>query len=1066
MAAAGVLRKCRRHTQAAFLSLFPLLLWPLYASSQQAALTTAAQVHDLPADLAAKHLPVHLIATVTYYEPSESTLFIADASGAVYVKTNHPYPIHRGDLIKIDGTTAKSYRTTVAMNPNIQVIGKGSFTRAKIRTYRSYQELMAGKWDCQYVAMDGIVRGAVIEKHNGSKVLELEVMMPGGLVQTYVQDMKGVDPDKLIDAEIELSGVVGGDFNAQWQLMRSVIYAAGIEDLHIIREPHVEPSSLPLTDIDHVMQTHSVDDHSQRVRVRGVLTFYRPGYSAVVQHDGRSLYATTREAASLPLGSLVDLVGFAEDGGYGPSLGQAQILPTGKIEAIQPIPVSYAQAMTGAYSDNLVAVGGTIMSQIHTEAADTLLLMVDNHAITAVLQAHEGIRPLPVLPVGAVVSIRGICRVTPAAVWGGPGMSPMLFRIDMRSRDDLQVLSSPSWWTVAHLLFVVCALMGISFLITAWAVILRRRVAHQTATIERTMSLEKTRSHVLEEINSNVPLEQMLKGICSSVEALAPGLRCCCSLNDQVSAAGETECASCIGEPLAKALFSSPLTDSKGRQVGTFMAGGPGRRSLSHYETEVMTVATGLANLAINQRRMYQELNYTSTHDQLTSLPNRRLSDLNLESALEEAMRTGKRVGVAYIDVDRFKQVNDQHGHKIGDLYLQQIAARLLSRVRTTDKLARIGGDEFLLIASELNGIEDAEAYRRRLEACFEHSFTLDGARVSGSASIGIAVYPDHGATAEDLKRHADIDMYSAKHRRRADYENGSHVLEETSIFSPADLQAALENDQFRLFYQPQFSEKGELRGFEALLRLEDPILGIVTPDAFIAVAERHDVILPLGAWVLRKALADAARWRLDEMEDVRMVVNVASRQIEHPGFADEVVAALQMAGMPPCCLEVEITERTLVRDMVQVIQQLNRLHAEGVRISIDDFGTEHSSLSLLHRLPVDTLKIDRSFVRVLHTEPKVMHVIKAIVSMGNAMQKRIVAEGVETELDVETLLKLGNMDLQGFFFSRPQSFEDISTRLQTWRAGIAVNGQPHSPQNADASQDGKALARRIWQRN
>jgi diguanylate cyclase (GGDEF)-like protein len=1069
MAGATAVRVCRERITAALVPIFllsflaapasalpgaapgqpgdPYALPPVQTPAARAVpqvLTTAAQVHDLPGDLAEKKIPVHLVATVTYYEPAERTLFVADTSGAVYVKTGRVYPLHRGDLVQIDGTTARSFRTTVAKDPEIKVIGAATLKPSKVHTYRSFQDLMGGRWDCQYVSMTGIVRSALTEVHlDSTRVLELEMLMPGGLVQAYVQNMDGIDPAKLVNAEVEISGVVGGNFNAQWELMRTVLYSAGKEDLHIIREPQVKPSSLPLTAIDDVMQTHLVNDRTQQVRVRGTVTFYRPGHSVVVQQGNRSLSASTRQVEAIPLGSLVDLVGFAEDGGYGPALGQAEIMPTGRMATIKPVPVSYGQALNGVYSDNLVALRGKLMSQLHTETSDTLLVMVDDHPVTMVLQGHPGIKRLTDIQTGSLLEVTGICRVTPAAVWGGPGTTPILFRLDLRSPDDLHILSSPSWWTVGHLVVVVGALVSLSLLIAAWAVGLRRRVAHQTATIERSMSLEKARSRVLELINSEMPLQQILMEICCSVEKLAPGLRCTYSIAALADEAIGPAHGSCMGEPLERAILETPLTDGKGRQIGSFSAGGPGRRTLSHYETEVMTIATGLANLALNQRRMYDELNYTSTHDQLTSLPNRRLSDLNLEEALEEAARAGKRVGVAYIDVDRFKQVNDQHGHKTGDLYLQQIASRLSSRVRTTDKLARIGGDEFLLIATALNSIDDAEAYRRRLEACFEHSFVLDGMRILGSASIGIAVYPDHGSDAEDLKRHADIDMYAAKHRRRTEPDHrSSPILSETSIYSPADLEMALKNEQFRLFYQPQFSGSGELRGFEALLRLEDPILGIVSPDAFIAVAERNDVILPIGAWVLKQALSDAAAWQLDKMSDVRMVVNVAARQIERPGFADEVVAALEQAGMPAHCLEVEITERTLARDFPQAARQLERLHEEGVRISIDDFGTEHSCLSALHKLPIDTLKIDMSFVRVLHTEPRVTHVIKAIVSMGENMQKRIVAEGVESEADVEALLKIGNMELQGYFFSRPQPFEKISEKLQGWRTGISIDAQ------------------------
>jgi diguanylate cyclase (GGDEF)-like protein len=890
------------------------------------------------------------------------------------------------------------------------------------------------------VVLRGVVRSAVVERHAGKDELELEVLLRGGVVQAYLQDFRGIDLADLMDAEVELSGAVGGEYNTRWDLMRTVIYGADARDLKIVREPRTQPLQLPAMAAGDIMRTHVVEDESQRVRVRGAVIYYQPGVSVVVeQADGRSVFAHTRQADRIALGAIVDLVGFANVGGYGPELAEAEIFPTARFATIAPTPVSYGEAIEGRYNDNLVSVRGRVESELHADSSDTLFLRVDDHAVTIVLQTRGPRERLRDLPVGTLVAVSGICRITPTAVWGTPGATPMLFRLDMRTGEDLQVLRWPSWWTVTHLLFVLGVLLALALVITAWALVLRGRVAQQTARIERTMRLEQERSRLLEAINTDTPLEQLLEEILASAEMLAGGLRCCCAVLDPMSERRGGDRRICLGVPPAELSFEAPLTDSKGRHIGVFQAGGEKERELSKYEYEVMVVGTGLAKLAVNQRSMYQELNYTSTHDQLTGLPNRRLSDVTLELALQQAAASGMRIGVAYIDVDRFKQVNDQHGHKVGDLYLQQIAARLTAKMRAEDKLARIGGDEFLLIATGLHRVEDAEVYRRHLESCFENGFVLEGVRVCGSASIGIAVFPDHGATAEDLKRHADIDMYSVKHLRRAELEHRALKSGETDIYSPADLEAALEIEQFRVFYQPQFSAKGELRGVEALIRLEDPILGVVTPDAFIGVAERHDLILPLGRWVLRQALADAAMWQMERMPGVRMVVNVAARQIEHPRFADDVAAELERVGLPPSSLEVEITERTVARDVGQAMRQLQRLHAAGVSISIDDFGTGHSCLSVLHKLPVDTLKIDQSFVRAMSSEPEVLHVIEAIVALARTMQKRVVVEGVETREDVDGLLQLGEMDMQGFYFGRPQASEEFASSLKAWRGGVAV---------------------------
>ena len=1003
-------------------------------------LTNAAQVHDLPAGLAARHLPVHVKAVVTYYDPAQSTLFLADHTGSVYVATSHTYPLQRGDEVLLDGVTDPSFRTIVT-NPSFQVLGKAPVNAERVPGLRTYQELNSSKFDCQYVTVRGLVRSAVVEQHATEKLLELEIMMPGGIVQGYVHDYADLDPQKLIDADIEFSGALGGQFNSQEQLMRPVLYATDSSDLRIIREAAVHPDTLPLTGIDRVMETRFNLNQSPRVRVRGIVTFYRPGNSIVIQQGDRSLYATTREANPLPLDTVVDLFGFASEGEYGPALTETHIVPTGQTGHIEATPVTYAQALSGRYDDDFVAIRGTLMSQLHVPGSDTLSLMVDNHPVTAVLQEANDDPGLPKLPVGSLLSVRGVCRIVGSGAWTAPGTAPVLFEIQMRYPGDIQVIHSPSWWTLTHALILLGLVLLVSFLITMWAIILRRRVAEQTATLARTMHLEQERSRILHAVNSATSLEDLLTDICFTFGTQSPGLCCCCSIDPLLDQKDQGFDPMYCGDPPPRVLFESALSDTQGRQIGRFVAGRMGPDPLSDDEMELVTIAAGLANIAVNQRRLYHELNYSSTHDQLTSLPNRRSADLSLEAALQRAIAGGTRVAVAYIDVDRFKQVNDQYGHKVGDLYLQQIAGRLSAVIRSTDKLARIGGDEFLLVAGGLHNKEDAEAYRTRLEGCFENSFVLDGRRLCGSASIGIAVYPDHGTTAEDLKRHADIDMYSAKNRRRAVNDTRSPEPAETAIFSPGDLREALQNQRFQLFYQPQFSSSGELRGLEALLRLNDPILGTVTPDAFISVAERHELIIPLGEWVLRQAVADATRWQLHTLPAVRIVVNVSVVELENPRYAETALAILRDAHYPPERLELEITERTIMRNVAHAEQQLTTLKRHGVRVAIDDFGTEYSCLSALHNLPIDTLKIDRSFIRALRARPEVMRTIEAIVALAHSMHKRVVVEGVETEKEVGALFKLGDIDLQGFFFSRPQPADVITANLANWRSGLIGTG-------------------------
>ena len=451
---------------------------------------------------------------------------------------------------------------------------------------------------------------------------------------------------------------------------------------------------------------------------------------------------------------------------------------------------------------------------------------------------------------------------------------------------------------------------------------------------------------------------------------------------------------------------------------------------------EVFAMVSEMAGLAMRQSLLYQGLIHHSTHDPLTDLPNRRLCDERLRVVIGDAQQGGSRVTVLYIDVNRFKGVNDRYGHKVGDLYLKAIGGRLQAQIRETDTLARIGGDEFLVIAPSATGGEDVAGLSERLQGCFAEPFYLDGNRIEGSASFGQASFPEHGTTADELKRYADHAMYLAK-RSSAHGEGGG--VGPVAIVTSDELETALERGQFRLAYQPQFSADGRMQGMEALVRLEDAILGTLTPDAFISVAERCDVILGLGRWALERAIADAVRWELHRGAPVLMVVNVSMRQVAQADFAAMVLRLLEEHGLPAAGLELELTERTLVSNSEEIRRQLEQVRRAGVRVSLDDFGTGHSSLSLLHRLPIDTIKVDRSFVTAMEVEPDVLPVVEAITYMAQRLGKRIVAEGVETTAPVPALLRMGEMDFQGYLLSRPVMAEEVDSVLSGWRSGLVM---------------------------
>ncbi len=1024
-------KRTRRHsTHRVIIALaLGITVCGLHAFAEEPAprvLTTAKQVHDLAAAQAAKQLPVHLVATVTRYNASTHFLFVQDVSGAVFVYTSKQYPITDGDLVEITGVTDSSFRTVVKTDPQIRILGHGSLPKPVQLGTTSYPGLMSGKWDCLRVTMPGRVRSALINPKELGR-LEMEILTSGGVVNAYIDHPEGLAAASLIDSDVLMTGETGATFNSKWQAMGPILFGANAADMKVLRAPGKAVADLPLTRIDNIMQAESVVDVSQRVKVRGVVTAYHPGTSVVIRQDERSLTASTRQRMELPLGSIVDLSGFAMEGEYGPAMKQVTILPTGNTNDVKPYRANYAKAISGVYNDELVSIQGKVLSQTRTDSLDQVTLLMDHHAVTMNLEHLGNAKRLPEIPIGTDIQVVGICHVTLTEGWGNVGSTPMFFSVDMRSASDVIIVRAAPWWTIDHLLELLAAVCLIFLVICLWALMLRRRVTQQTTEIERSMWLERERGRLLEAISSATPLPELIADLCRTCEAILPGVRSVCSVQGDVEIGTDARSDDQIS-PASH--FAQDLHDSSGSVLGQFQAFREEGHAFSRQEVDVLEVFAGLAALAINQRHMYQELNYTSTHDQLTALPNRRMADACLERALAQGEPGEVIVAVAYIDVNDFKQVNDQHGHKTGDLYLQHIAARLKKAVRNTDVLARIGGDEFLLVAVGLNTVAQAEICRDRLNACFDEPFTLDGHVVNGSASVGLAVSPGHGTQAEDLKRQADLDMYTVKYKRRAPVRTTA-----PSLYTAADLEAALAKNQFVLYYQPLFCPNGRLCGLEALLRLNDPVLGIVGPDAFIDVAEENNVIVPLGAWVLRQAVSAAVQWNL-QAAGARIMVNVSMRQVEHPGFALEVLQILRSAGLPAHCLELEITERLLMQNPPQVMRQLNLLRDNGVQVAIDDFGVQNSSLSALRSLPFDTLKLDRTFINALDEDDRALHIVGAIVSLAQTLGKRIVAEGVETEQQIGALSVFEDVDLQGYYFSRPRPTHEITASLETWIAG------------------------------
>jgi diguanylate cyclase len=432
------------------------------------------------------------------------------------------------------------------------------------------------------------------------------------------------------------------------------------------------------------------------------------------------------------------------------------------------------------------------------------------------------------------------------------------------------------------------------------------------------------------------------------------------------------------------------------------------------------------------------QLRHLATHDALTGLPNRVLLDDRLAQAIAHADRDAQPFAVLMLDLDRFKMINDSFGHRSGDIVLNEVARRLHSLVRSIDTVARVGGDEFVLVVSPSTARADAEEIGRRANEVLRTPIQLDGVDVRISSSIGIAFYPTDGGSAENVLAHADAAMYCAKERGRNNHQcfgpgMKSVALERVSLES--ELHQALGLEQFELFYQPKVdTATGDIHSAEALIRWRHPHRGLIEPAQFIPLAEECGLIHEIGAWVLREACRQCAAWQRAGQLSLRVAVNVAAAQFRRGDLLEVVRGALQESQLDPRFLEIELTESAVMtnpEDSAATLEQLSRM---GVVVSVDDFGTGYSSMSYLRRFPIDKLKIDRSFITELTTRADDASIVQAIVSLAHGLRLKVVAEGVETLEQLKFLQSVGCDQYQGYHFSPPLPATEFAELVCNWQ--------------------------------
>jgi diguanylate cyclase (GGDEF)-like protein len=479
--------------------------------------------------------------------------------------------------------------------------------------------------------------------------------------------------------------------------------------------------------------------------------------------------------------------------------------------------------------------------------------------------------------------------------------------------------------------------------------------------------------------------------------------------------------------------WAVPFFAPNGEPVGVMTIYSRLRALPTGRDLELLDMVCSMAALVFEHQRLHQQLLVYAYHDALTGLPNRRLGEDRLEVAITQARREESQLAVLWLDLDDFKHINDTHGHPLGDMVLQETASRIQKRLRGSDTVARMGGDEFMIILSGVQDRDSAEQTAADLHQLVIQPMRFGEVGLTITISIGISMFPGDGETAEDLKQNADTAMYQAKFE---------HVG--TRSFSPVlgmgaselrelkeELSRALQADGFEIDYQPQCRPDGSIVGLEALLRFRHPRLGVVPPSKFIPIAEETGLIIPLGAWVLEKVCEQSMEWQRMGLRQLPIAVNISALQFQRKDFAESVGGILEKTGLDPKLLELELTESVVMRDFEESSRQLRYLNQLGIRIAIDDFGTGYSSLSYLHQLPIDVLKIDRSFVEKILEVEGTRPIVEAVISMAHTLGLQVIAEGVETSKQAVFLEEINCQTMQGYFFSRALLAKDTIPFLQ-----------------------------------
>jgi diguanylate cyclase (GGDEF)-like protein len=725
-----------------------------------ATLTSLRAVHALSNDEASKGLPVVFEATVTYFPGYEHLLFVQDGDTANFVLATTGAKLVPGDRVLVKGKTQESFHPIVVSN-DITVLHHGALPKPILA---NFGDLILGQHDCMLVTVHAVIRSAELRVNSNVRNSFLELLTDRGYIDATVESEDQNALKSLLDAEVEVTGVAGGKFDGKMQQTGILLHVSSLADVKVLKRAATDSWSIPVTPFDQILAGYHVQNLTQRVRVHGTITYYEPGSAIVLQDGAKSLWIATPARGPLQIGDLADATGFPDASEGSMALTHGEIRDSFVQAPITPLRATWHQLAFWSsnkpegHEYDLVSIEGQVVTEVREASEDEYILNSDGQLFTAVYRHPPGtgiIPPMKTIPVGSRIRATGICMIEDTNPFNTSEEAP--FKILLRSFDDIAVVASPSLLNVRNLIILVGLLIAVVLAVGARGWMIERRVRHQTAALA---NLEQRRSRILEDINDTRPLAEILEAITELVSFRLKGAACWCQVAEGAPLGDYVRNLSVMR------IVQNEIPARSGPPLGVLFAGFDPHTQPSAIETEVLSMATALAALAIETRRLYSDLTHRSEFDLLTDIHNRFSLGKHLDRQIGEARETAGIFGLIYIDLDKFKQVNDTYGHHVGDLYLQEAADRMKRQLRPHDKLARLGGDEFAALVPVVRSRADVEEIARRLEHCFDEPFVLGGRQLHGSASIGIALYPMDATTSDGLFSAADAAMYKTKKLR------------------------------------------------------------------------------------------------------------------------------------------------------------------------------------------------------------------------------------------------------------------------------------------------------------